>query len=87
MVFISLASSFNQFGVGHVVYEVLAGCPTSLLQFLVLPGNKAVALTSKVVEDFCLQLWICIVECAEVIEASPFYPLAVDAFGEGFEEL
>lgn len=44
-------------------------------------------LTLEVAEDFTLELRIDIVECTEVIEASPIHSLAVDAFGEGLEEL
>ena len=34
-----------------------------------------------------MELWIDVVECAIFVEASPRHSFAVDAFGEGLEEL
>ena len=57
------------------------------LQFLDGYVCRPLHLTLEVAKYLALELRIDIVECAEVIEASPIHSLTVDAFGEGLEEL
>lgn len=69
-----------------LIFNVLENCG-QWLQFLNGYVCRPLHLTLEVAKNFALKLRIDTIECAILVESSPFHPLAVDAFGEGLEEL
>ena len=69
-----------------LIFNVLENCG-QWLQFLNGYVCRPLHLTLEVTKNFALKLRIDTIECAILVESSPFHALAVDAFGEGLEEL